>query len=41
MICLEHTICKKFRKIFKNVGFGTYLVNDLGHLNYVIVVITK
>jgi hypothetical protein len=28
-ICgLEPTICKKFRKIFKNAGFRTYLVNE-------------
>jgi hypothetical protein len=25
---LEPTICKKFRKIFKNAGFRTYLVNE-------------
>ena len=25
---LEPTICKKFRKIFKNAGFKTYLVNE-------------
>ena len=25
---LEPTICKKFRRIFKNAGFRTYLVNE-------------
>ena len=25
---LEPTICKKFRKIFKNAGFRTYLLNE-------------
>ena len=25
---LEPTICKKFRKIFKNAGFRSYLVNE-------------
>ena len=24
MSCLEPTICKKFRKIFKNAGFGKW-----------------
>ena len=28
MICLEPTICKKFRKLFKNAGFRTYLINE-------------
>jgi hypothetical protein len=28
MCGLEPTICKKFRKIFKNAGFRTYLVNE-------------
>ena len=25
---IEPTICKKFRRIFKNAGFRTYLVNE-------------
>ena len=25
---LEPTFCKKFRRIFKNAGFRTYLVNE-------------
>ena len=40
---LEPVICKRFRKLFRNAGYKTYLVNEFSseHQNFVIVVMKK
>ena len=40
MTYIEHIICKKFRRIFKNAGYKTFIqLFNLEHLNYTIILI--